>query len=171
MSNARTVMWKGAPAALAGTEIKAGDKAPDCVLVGTDMSPRKLSEFAGKVRILSSVPSLETGTCDAETRRFNQIAAELGDDVAIITVSMDLPFTQKRWCGAAGIDKVTVLSDHKEASFGNSYGVLIRDLRILARCVFVVDRQGLVRYRQLVEQTGQEPNYEEVLAAVKKVRA
>jgi thiol peroxidase len=136
-------MWGGKPAALAGAEIKAGDKAPDCILVGTDMLPRKLSEFTGKVRILSSVPSLETSVCDTETRRFNEIAAGFGDDVEIVTISMDLPFTQKRWCGAAGIDKVTVLSDHKEASFGINYGVLIKDLRLLARCVFVVDAGAL----------------------------
>jgi thiol peroxidase len=162
-------MWGGKPAALAGREIKAGDKAPDCNLVGTDMSHRNLSEFAGKVRILSSVPSLETSVCDTETRRFNEIAAKLGDEVEIITVSMDLPLTQKRWCGAAGIDKVTVLSDHKDAAFAMKYGVLIEDLRFLARCVFVVDAKGVVRYRQLVNQTGQEPNYDEVIDAVKKL--
>lgn len=169
MSNAKSVMWKGQPTPLLGADIKEGDKAPDCELVGTDQGVRKLSEFAGKVRIFSAVPSLETGVCDAETRRFNQIAAGLGDEVAILTISMDLPFTQKRWCGAAGIDKVTVLSDHREAAFGMKYGVLMEGLRLLARCVFVVDKNGVVRYRQLVKETGTEPNYDEVIAAVKKL--
>jgi thiol peroxidase len=169
MSNASKVMWGGEAKALMGDEIKVGDKAPDFEALGLDMSPRKLSDFAGKTLILSSVPSLETSVCDTETRRFNQIAASLGDDVNIVTVSMDLPFTQKRWCGAAGIDKVTVLSDHRDASFGTNYGVLISGLRLLARCVFVVDKQGTVRYRQLVEKTGTEPNYDDVIEAVKKI--
>lgn len=169
MSNTSKVMWGGELRALAGNEIKVGDKAPDFEAVGLDSSPRRLSDFAGKTLILSSVPSLETSVCDAETRRFNQIAAGLGEGVNIVTVSMDLPFTQKRWCGAAGIDKVTVLSDHKNASFGTNYGVLISDFRLLARCVFVVDKQGVVRYRQLVEKTGTEPNYDDVINAVKKL--
>jgi len=169
MSNASKVMWGGEAKALMGDEIKVGDKAPDFEALGLDMSPRKLSDFAGKTLILSSVPSLETSVCDTETRRFNQIAASLGDDVNIVTVSMDLPFTQKRWCGAAGIDKVTVLSDHRDVSFGTNYGVVISGLRLLARCVFVVDKKGTVRYRQLVEKTGTEPNYDDVIEAVKKI--
>jgi len=115
------------------------------------------------------VPSLDTPVCDLETRRFNQEAATLGPGVAVLTLSMDLPFAQKRWCGAAGVDKVTTLSDHRDASFGAAYGTLIRELRLLARCVFVVDKDGVLRYIQLVKEIAQEPDYAAVLDAVKKL--
>jgi thiol peroxidase len=121
------------------------------------------------VCIISSVPSLDTPVCDTETRRFNEEAGKLGDEVVILTVSMDLPFAQKRWCGLAGVDKVTTLSDHRDAAFGKAYGVLIKELRLLARVVFVVDREGRIQYIQLVKELTEEPNYEAVLDAVKKL--
>lgn len=167
MSTQATVTLRGNPLKLSGNEVNVGDKAPDSTLISIDSKPRRLSEFSGKIRILSAVPSLDTSVCDAETRRFNELASELGDEVEIITVSMDLPPAQKRWCGAAGVDRVTLLSDHKDASFGENYGVLIPDIRLLARCVFVVDKDDVVRYKQLVPEIGQEPNYEDVLNAVK----
>jgi len=161
------VIFGGRLATLLGSELKVGDAAPDFTLVGNDMKPVKLADFHGKVLVLSSVPSLDTPTCDMETRRFNVEAAKLGPDVVILTVSMDLPFAQKRWCGAAGVDKVITASDYRDASFGAAYGVLLKDVRLLARCVFVVNRQGVIRYIQLVKETGTEPDYAPVLAAVR----
>jgi thiol peroxidase len=161
------VTMGGKPVTLLGPELKVGDTAPDFTAVVNDLSTVKLSQYRGKVVILSAVPSLDTKICDLETRRFNAEAAKLGADVVILTVSMDLPFAQKRWCGAAGIDKVITVSDHRDAEFGQKYGVLLKDLRLLARCVFVVDRKGVVRYIQLVKEIGTEPDYAAVLQAVK----
>lgn len=167
--NSRTVTMKGNPLPLEGKELKEGDRAPDCELLDNDLKPVKLSSFKGHVCVVAAVPSLDTPVCDTETRRFNQEAAALGKDVAILTVSMDLPFAQKRWCGAAGIDRVRTFSDHRAASFGKSFGVLIPDLRLLARAVFVLDREGTVRYVQIVPELTSEPDYAGVLAAVKKL--
>ncbi len=161
--------FKGNPLTLLGHEIKVGDQAPDIEALGNDLSPVKLSAYRGKTVIVSTVPSLDTPVCDMETRRFNKEAAGLGNNVAILTVSMDLPFAQGRWCGAAGIDKVKTLSDHRDAAFGNGFGVLIKELRLLARAIFVIDKQGIVRYIQLVKEMTSEPNYDEVIAAVKKL--
>jgi thiol peroxidase len=157
-------------ATLLGNEVKVGDAAPDFTAVGNDLKPVRLSQFKGKVVAIAAVPSLDTPTCDIETRRFNAEAAKLGPDVVILTVSMDLPFAQKRWCGAAGIDKVITVSDHRDASFGTGYGVLLKDLRLLARAVFVVDRQGVIRYIQLVKDVGTEPDYAPVLQVVKELQ-
>ena len=159
----------GNPVTLVGKEIKVGDKAPNSVLLDNDLSPVKLSSFQGKVQIISVVHSLDTSVCDLQTRRFNTEASKLGSDIVILTISMDLPFAQKRWCGAAGIDKVKTLSDHRDASFGTSYGVLIKELRLLARAVFVVDQNGTVRYVQVVSEVGTEPDYESVLNAVRQL--
>jgi thioredoxin-dependent peroxiredoxin len=163
-------MMGGKPATLLGNEVKVGDGAPDFTAVGNDMKPVRLSQFKGKVVVLAAVPSLDTPTCNLETRRFNAEAANLGPDVVILTVSMDLPFAQKRWCGAAGVDRVITVSDHRDASFGAAYGVLIKDMRLLARAVFVVDRQGTIRYTQLVKDVGTEPDYAPVLQAVKELQ-
>ena len=162
------ITFKGNPLTLLGNELKKGDLAPDCELTANDLSPVKLSSYRGKVCIFSSVPSLDTPVCDMETRRFNQEAGGLGD-VAVVTISMDLPFAQARWCGAAGVDKVVTLSDYKDAAFGNAYGVLIKELRLLARAVFVVDKDGVIQYGQLVKEMTQEPDYESVLAAVREL--
>jgi len=163
------VTSKGNPVTLLGREVKVGQPAPDVELTANDLSTVKLSSFKGKVCIIASVPSLETSVCDTETRRFNEAASKMGDDVAVLAVSMDLPLAQARWCGAAGIKNVQTLSDHRDAAFGASYGVLIKGLRLLARAVFVVDRQGVVRYTELVKEVGSEPDYEAALAAAGKL--
>jgi thiol peroxidase len=129
----------------------------------------KLSAYRGKALVIASVPSLDTPVCDMETRRFNDEAANLGADIKLVTISMDLPFAQKRWCGAAGVKNLQTLSDHRQADFGLAYGVLIKELRLLARAVFIVDREGTVQYVQLVKEVTNEPNYEEVLQALNKV--
>ena len=163
------VTMKGNPVTLIGPELKVGDKAPDFIVVGNDLSQVSLESFRGKVCIISSVPSLDTPVCDMETRRFNSEASRLGDDVVVLTISMDLPFAQKRWCGAAGVDRVVTLSDHRDGSFGRAYGVLIKDLRLLARAVFVMDKEGRIKYLELVKEIASEPDYEAVLAAVAKL--
>jgi len=165
---AGAVTMKGNPLTLLGPEVREGQKAPDFTALATDLSPVSLASFRGKVVVLASVPSLDTSVCDLETRRFNQEASGLGPEVRILVVSMDLPFAQKRWCGAAGIENLRTLSDHRDAAFGLAYGVLIKELRLLARAIFVVDRQGTVRYIQLVKELATEPDYAAVLAAVRK---
>ncbi len=163
------VTMRGNPLTLEGMELVVGDAAPDVELADNDLNPVKIASYRGKVCIISSVPSLDTPVCDMETRRFNEEAGKLGEDVVILTVSEDLPFAQKRWCGAAGVDKVITLSDYKDRSFGEKYGVLIKELKLLARCVFVLDRKGIVQYIQLVAEVTHEPDYEAVLNAVKKL--
>lgn len=165
------ITFKGEPLTLVGQDVQAGDAAPDFAAVGPDLKPVHLSDFQGKVVVLSSVPSLDTSVCDTETRRLNQDMGALGDDVRLVTISMDLPFAQRRWCGAAGADFVKPASDHYNASFGESYGVLIKELRLLARAVFVVDRKGVVRYKQIVEEMTDEPDYGPLQQAVKKALA
>jgi thiol peroxidase len=161
------VTFQGNPLTLLGNAVKAGDQAPAFETVDTGLSPVSLANYQGKVVVISSVPSLDTPVCDLETRRFNEEAAQLGSDVVVLTISMDIPFAQKRWCGAAGVTRVTTLSDHKDASFGMAYGVLIKELRLLARAVFVVDRKGVIRYVELVKELTHEPDYDAVLKAVK----
>ena len=160
------ITFKGTPFTLLGPELKIGDKAPDFAVVDNALSPVTLASSTGKIRIISAVPSLDTPVCDSETRRFNQEAAGLPGSVQVLTVSLDLPFAQKRWCGAMGIDKVITLSDHREASFGLNYGVLIKELRLLARAVFVVDRAGLLTHVELVREIADEPYYAGVLSAL-----
>lgn len=164
------VTMKGHPLTLIGPELKVGDKAPDFYVMDNDLKETRLSDFRGRICVISSVPSLDTPVCDRETRRFNLEASRLGDDVAILTISMDLPFAQKRWCAAAGIDKVKTYSDYKEASFGTAFGTLIKELRLLARAVFVVDEDGAIRYVQWVREITSEPDYDQVLQAVGQVK-
>ena len=159
------VTMKGSPLTLIGSQVKVGDPAPDFEVLANDLSPVKFSSFRDKVCIITSVPSLDTSVCDVMTRRFNQEAGKLDDDVVVLTISMDLPFAQKRWCGAAGVDSVRTLSDHRDASFGAAYGVLVKELRLLARAVFVVDRDGVIRYKQIVDELTDEPDYEAALKA------
>jgi thioredoxin-dependent peroxiredoxin len=161
------VTMMGNPVTLLGKALKVGDPAPDFMVTNNDMLPVSLSSYKGRICVISSVPSLDTSVCDLETRRFNQEAEGLDQEVVILTISMDLPFAQKRWCGAAGVTRVITLSDHRDASFGAAYGMLIKELRLLARCVFVVDRNGIIRYIQLVKEISHEPDYEPILNAVK----
>ena len=163
------VASQGKSLTLLGHPVKVGDVATDVELIDNDLNPVELGSFKGKTIILASVPSLDTSVCDLETRRFNSEAAKLSSDVVILTISMDLPFAQKRWCGTAGVDRVKTLSDHREAAFGLAYGVLIKELRLLARAVFIVDKEGKIRYMQLVPDTSQEPNYEPILEVVRKL--
>ena len=165
-----TITIKGNPMELAGTRLNVGDSAPDFEAVKNDMSPFRLLEVKGKVLVICSVGSLDTSVCDTEVRKFNEQATSLGDDVAVLVISMDLPFAQHRWCGSAGVKNVQTLSDHNQAEFGNAYGVLIKELRLLARAVFVVDKEGVIRYIEVVDELTNEPNYESALKAAKEAR-
>jgi len=165
-----TIKLKGNPLTLVGSLPNVGQKAPDFEAIANDLSPFKLSGLKGKVLVICSVQSLDTSVCDTEARKFNERAMSLGKDVAVLVISMDLPFAQKRWCGAAGVDNVQTLSDHKQGNFGSSYGVLIKELRLLARAVFVVDKKGVIRYIQFVDELSHEPDYEEALKAAKEAR-
>lgn len=156
---------KGNPLTLLGPELKAGDKAPDFEAVDTSLKPVTLGSSSG-VRIFSVVPSLDTPVCDAQTKRFNEEAAKL-PNIEIYTVSMDLPFAQKRWCGAFGVDKVKMVSDHKSGSFGESYGTLIKDLRIESRAIFVVDKDNVIRHAEYVKEVADHPNYDAALEAAR----
>jgi thiol peroxidase len=161
------ITFKGNPMTLMGPEIRVGDKAPDFRVVDNGLAPVGLADFRGKVKVISSVPSLDTPVCDAETRRFNQEAAKLPENVVVLTISVDLPFAQKRWCAAAGVDKVKTLSDYQDRSFASAYGVLIKELKLLSRSVFVLDGTDVIRYVQHVKEVTTEPDYEAVLGAVK----
>ena len=158
---------KGNPLTLIGNEVKAGDQAPDFTVNKNLVEAASLKDFAGKIKLISVVPSLDTGVCDAQTRRFNEEAANLGEDVVILTISNDLPMAQARWCGAAGVDKVVTLSDYKDVSFGTAYGVLIKELRLLMRSIFVLDANDKVTYTEYLSEMTEHPDYEKALAAVK----
>ncbi|NLC17683.1 MAG: thiol peroxidase [Clostridiales bacterium] len=160
---------QGNPLTLLGAELKAGDKAPDFTLNKDLLTEVTLADFEGKVKLISVVPSLDTGVCDAQTRRFNKEAASLGEDVVILTVSVDLPFAQARWCGAAGVDKVITLSDYKNRSFGLAYGVLIKELQLDMRSIFVLDKDNKLVYVEYVREMSEHPDYEKALAAVRAV--
>ncbi|PUB15192.1 thiol peroxidase [Paenisporosarcina sp. OV554] len=164
------ITFKQNPMTLMGNEVKVGDTAPDFTVLANDLSPVTLQNSKGKTRLISVVPSLDTGTCDSQTRKFNESAAELGEDVVILTVSNDLPFAQKRWCAAAGIDSVQTLSDHRDLSFGKAYGVAIEELRLLTRSIFVVDSNDKVTYVEYVPEATEHPNYEKAIEAVKAVK-
>jgi thiol peroxidase len=163
------VSMKGEPLTLLGNELKVGDVAPDCEVVGKDLKPVSLSSFRGKVCIISSLPSLDTSVCNIMTRKFNEDAVALGGDVVVLAISMDLPFAQDRWCVAADVQNVETFSDHRSASFGEAFGVLIKDLRLLARSVFVLDREGVIRYIEIVDELSSEPDYETALKAAKEL--
>jgi len=169
MERTGLVTMRGNPITLVGNVVSVGDKAPDFVAVANDLKPVSWESYRGKVCIISAVPSLDTPICETSTRRFNEEAAGLGSNVTVLTISMDLPFAQRRWCAATGIARVETLSDHRDASFGMAYGLLIKDLRLLARAVMVVDRQGILQYMELVKETAQEPDYQAALDAARKV--
>ena len=164
--------FSGQDVTIVGEDIQVGEQAPDFTAVAQDWSTLKaLESTQGKVRVIGSLPSLNTSVCDRETRRFNQEAAALGEDVAILMVSMDLPFTLRNWCAAAGVDRVVTLTDHKYTEFGERYGVLLKEPRVLRRAIFVVDRLGKVVYADYMPAIGDEPKYDEVLAAARAALA
>ncbi len=157
------VTFKGNPLTLIGPEIKVGAKAPDFQVLGDDLSAVTLQNFKGKTKLISVVPSLDTPVCDQQTRRFNEEAAKLPADVQVLTISMDLPFAQKRFCSTAGIDKIKTLSDHRDASFGQAYGTLIKELRLLTRSIFIVSPDDKVQYVEYVREVTNHPNYDAAL--------
>jgi thiol peroxidase len=161
------VTFKQNPVTLLGPDIVVGSQAPDFKVVDNALQPVTRDTAKGKVQLIAVVPSIDTGVCDTMTRKFNQDAAALPDDVAVYTISMDLPFAQKRWCGAAGIERVQMLSDYQERSFGQNYGLLIDELKLLARAVYIIDTDGKVAYREIVPEVTDEPDYAAALNAVK----
>jgi thiol peroxidase len=163
------ITFKGTPLTLLGPEKKTGDIAPDFCVLDASLNEVCLSNFTSKVLLISVVPSLDTPVCELQTKRFNQEASSLPDKVAVLTISMDLPFAQARFCSVAGIKRVQVLSDHKNAAFGEAYGSLIKELRLLSRGIFVIDAQGVIRYVEYVKEITEHPDYEAALAAVKEL--
>ncbi|MDU0205105.1 MULTISPECIES: thiol peroxidase [Paenibacillus] len=159
----------GNPVTLLGPEIKVGDKAPDFTVNKDLMTEVSLSDYAGKIKLISVVPSVDTATCDAQTRRFNVEADKLGDNVVILTISVDLPFAQSRFCGAAGIDKVITLSDYKHRNFGQAYGVLIKEIQLDQRAIFLVDADNTVRYVEYLTEMKEHPNYDAALQALREL--
>lgn len=159
--------FQGNGLTLVGDEVKVGDAAPDFSVLGGDLSAVTLADYEGKVKVICLVPSLDTPVCDTEIRRFNESAAGLGDNVEVLAVSTDLPFAQARWCGDAGADNVTALSDHRDTSLGVAYGAVIKELRLLSRAVFVVDASNTVRYAEYVTEITEEPDYDAALAAAR----
>jgi thiol peroxidase len=166
---AGAALFKGNPITLVGPELKPGDKAPDFKLSKSLLETASLADFAGKIKLISVVPSIDTGVCDAQTRRFNEEAARLGDKVVVLTVSVDLPFAQARWCGAAGVDRVVMLSDYKDNNFGKAYGVLIKEFALDYRSIFVIDENDTIRYVEYVREMTEHPDYDAALAAVREL--
>ena len=163
------VTFAGNPIALLGKEVKVGDKAPAFTLLDNGLGEKTLADYAGKVKVISVVPSLDTGVCDAQTRWFNQNVSKLGENVVVLTVSVDLPFAQKRWCGAAGIDQVETLSDHRNLSFGENYGFILEGLRLLSRGIVVIDKDDVVRYVEYVPEVTSAVNFDAAEAATKEL--
>jgi thiol peroxidase len=169
MERSAATTLRGNPMTVLGPELKAGDKAPDFHAVDDSLKPVDLAATGHGVRIFSVVPSLDTPVCDAQTKRFNDEAGKL-PSLTIYTFSMDLPFAQKRWCGAFGVDHVKMVSDHRDGSFGQAYGTLIKDLRIMSRAIFVVDKDNVVRHAEYVKEVADHPNYDAALAAAKSAQ-
>jgi thiol peroxidase len=163
------ITMKGNPLTLLGPDINVGDKAPGFIVLDSELNQVGLNAFAGKVKVISVTPSLDTPVCDLQARRFNHEAASLPQDVVVLNISMDLPFAISRFCTAAGIDRVKGLSDHREASFGGAYGVLIKELRLLARSIFIIDKDNIVRYREIVHEQTQHPDYDKALSALNMI--
>lgn len=163
------VTLKGGALTLLGEEIKAGQKARGFRALTSDLVVKTLEDFKGRVKVIASVPSLDTPVCDLEIKRFNKEASGMSEDIAVIFVSMDLPFAQKRFCDEFGINKVTTLSDHRDADFGIKYGILIKELRLLARAIFIIDKNDIVRYAEYVKELSSQPDYNAALAALKSV--
>ncbi len=157
------------PVTLLGKEVAVGDTAQAFTVLANDMSPVTLADSKGKVRLISVIPSIDTGVCSTQTRRFNEEASSLGDDVQILTISVDLPFAQAKWCAAEGIENVQILSDHRDLSFGEAYGVVMKEFRLLARSIFVIDKNDKVTYVEYVGEGTDHPNYEKAIEAVKQL--
>ena len=158
--------FQGNPVTLLGPALKVGDQAPDFHVVDTSLNPVSLCDFTGKTKIICAVPSLDTPVCDTEIRRFNEEASKLPDNIVVLTISLDLPFAQKNWCGAAGVERVKALSDYQDRSFGTAYGVLIKELKLLSRAIFIVDATDRITYIQHVPEITDEPDYAAVLATL-----
>jgi thiol peroxidase len=163
------VTFAGNPVTLIGSEIRVGDKAPNFEVLANNLSKVTLEDSKGKVRLISCVHSLDTGVCDAQTRKFNQLASNLGNNVEVLTISVDLPFAQNRWCGASGIERVQTLSDHFKMSFGTAFGTYIKEHRLECRAVFIVDEKDVVQYVEYVPEITEHPNYEAALEAIKSI--
>ena len=159
----------GNPLTLIGPDLRAGDKAPDFTVLDSDLKEVRLKDFEGKIKVISVTPSLDTPVCDIQARRFNQEAANFSDDVVVLNISMDLPFAIARFCSAAGIDRVKTLSDHRDASFGSAYGILIKELRLLARSIFIIDRDNFIMLKEIVSEVTNHPDYEGVVNLIKKM--
>ncbi len=166
MERTGVITFLGGPLTLVGPEIQVGQKAPDFTVLDNGLAPKSLKDFAGKTVVISVTPSLDTPVCDAQLRKFNDSATKLASDVVVLNVSMDLPFANKRFCSVAGIEKAVTLSDHRDASFGTAYGVLIKELRLLARSIFVVGKDGIVKYSEIVPEVTHNPSFDKALAAI-----
>jgi len=169
MERKNTVKVKGNPVTLLGEEIKVGQSAPNFMVLDNNLKEMKLSEYAGKIRLIAPVPSLDTPVCDAEIHNFNKEAASISNDVVILFISMDLPFAQKRFCQDNDIENVKTFSDHRDADFGIKYGVLIKELRLLSRAIFVIDKAGTIKYAEYVPELTSHPNYEAALSALRNL--
>ena len=161
----------GNPLTLIGPDLKVGDKAPGFTVIDNDLKEVSLKDFGGKIKVISVTPSLDTPVCDIQARRFNQEAANFSAEVAVLNISMDLPFAIARFCNAAGIDRVKTLSDHRDASFGNAYGVLIKELRLLARSIFIIDKDDIIRHKEVVPEVSDHPDYDYAVNLIKKMTA
>ncbi len=165
----KTITFGGNPITLIGEQVKPGDKALEFTAIDNSLKPVKLSDFKGKIKLISIFPSIDTSVCSVQNHKFNELASEFGSNVAFIAISNDLPFALKRFCGAEGIDNLVTLSDHRDLEFGTNYGFLIKELRLLARGVIVIDRNDVIRYVEYVPEIGQEPNYDEAIKALNEL--
>ncbi len=164
------VTMKGNPVTLEGVRVRLGEKAPDFKVLSNDLNEISLKDFSGKIKLIASVPSLDTPVCDMEIHRFNEEASKISGDVIVIFISMDLPFAQKRFCAASGIDNVKTYSDHRDASFGTNYGVLIKEMRLLARAIFIIDKKDTIRYAEYVKEISSQPAYDAALKVLKEIK-
>lgn len=169
MERKGVVTFKGSPLTLIGPELRIGNKAPEFSVLDQELKEFGLKDFAGKIKLISVTPSLDTPVCDMQARRFNEEVSKLKDDVVVLNISMDLPFAISRFCSTAGIDKIKVLSDHREASFGTAYGVLVKELRLLARSIFVLDKNDVLKYREIVPELTNPPDFNCPLDMAKKL--
>jgi thiol peroxidase len=169
MEERQTTQMNGNDITLQGPQLRVGDQAPDFMALDIDLMPKSLEDYEGKIKFISAVPSLDTGVCDSHTKKLNEFAADFSEDVALLTISMDLPFAQKRWLNATGSSRVELLSDHRLANFGEEYGILIKELRLLNRSIFIVDRDNIIRYLEIVQENHNHPDYGSALEALKSI--